>query len=192
MLITGGNRGLGQALCDRFSGTSVSRSSGHDIACDSDDIARLSLEHEVFINNAYDGIYGLISGEFAQVKLLSRVAALWKQHNKRGHIINIGGVACVTQDPPGDHGDLYAANKAALRHHSHQWSRAFKNNVATFKTTLINIDRLDTPLGRLSPEWNGNGHALSDIGDMISLCLSMPHSVCIEEITAWVNVDHKQ
>lgn len=192
MLITGGNRGLGLALCQRFEGVTVSRSVGADINKNADAIAVMSLDHDVFVNNAYDGAWGVANGDFAQVKLLSRVAALWKQHQKSGYIINIGGIACVAQDPPCPDWDLYAVNKAALRYHSHQWSRAFKQNLVAFKTTVVNIDRLDTPLGRQTPDWNGNGHTLNDVCDMIDLCLSVQGNTCVEEITAWVNLDHKQ
>ena len=192
VLITGGNRGLGLELCQRFGAVSISRNDGLDISQDQDQIAQMSLEYDVFVNNAYDGIYGVRNGDFAQTKLLSHVATAWKQQKKSGHIINIGGVAGIDALAPVLDYDLYAANKAALRYHSHQWSRAFRQNAVPFKTTLLSIDRLDTPLGRQSPDWNGNGHQLADVGDMITLCMSMPGSVCIEEITAWVNLDHKQ
>ena len=192
MIVTGGNQGLGLYICQAFGATSVSRSNGYDIGVDQESLVQATLNDNIFVNNAYDGEFGKVDGKFAQTQLLNRIALAWKQLGKTGHIINIGGSASSTKDVPDMALDLYAANKAALRYHSHQWSRAFKHNTVKFKTTLLNIDRLSTDRGRQSPDWNGNGHELEDIIKMINLCLTLPDSVCIEEITAWVNLDHKQ
>jgi NAD(P)-dependent dehydrogenase (short-subunit alcohol dehydrogenase family) len=192
MLITGGNQGLGLAICQHFKGSSVSRSTGHDLRNNINDLVQASLDHDIFINNAYDGVYGEINGDFCQTKLLNQLATTWKQCDKSGYIINIGGVASVSEIPPVLDHDLYAANKAVLRYHSHQWSRAFKQNHVRFRTTLLNVDQLAKPTSRALAEPTDLGHSLTDIIDMITLCLAMQSNTCIEEITAWVNLDHKQ
>ena len=55
MLITGGNRGLGQFLSTTFSADSISRSTGLDITEHAVQIAERSLNYDVFVNNAFDG-----------------------------------------------------------------------------------------------------------------------------------------
>ena len=54
MLVTGGNRGLGKHLVDVFDADSASRSNGFDINDNTHEIAALSLEYDVFVNNAFD------------------------------------------------------------------------------------------------------------------------------------------
>ena len=55
MLVTGGNRGLGEHLVHVFGGNSASRVNGFDINHNTQEIATLSLEYDVFVNNAFDG-----------------------------------------------------------------------------------------------------------------------------------------
>lgn len=192
VLITGGNQGLGQCLTAHYHATSVSRQTGHDIIINRDEIANLSLRFDVFINNAYDGVPDQSFTDYGQVQLLQAVAQTWQQHQHRGHIINIGGVGGVLPNPPLPGWEGYGANKAALRFHSREWSQAFRLNQVPFRTSLISLDRLATPAGSLRPSWTGNGHDLSDVAHMIDLCLTSQGNTCVEEITAWVNLDHKQ
>jgi len=191
-MITGGNRGLGKYLVDELGGDSFSRETGYDITKDYDRLSEISLDYDVFINNAFDGPFQEPWADFAQVKLLHRVATLWKKQNKNGWIINIGSVGSETVVAPDPDWETYRVSKAALKHHSLQWTCAFRNNIVPFKTTLITMDRLDTPLSRSRPTWTGNGIELSDIKCMIDLVLNINPNTCIEEITAWVNFDHKQ
>ena len=81
--------------------------------------------------------------------------------------------------------------KAALKSHSLQWSRAFKENRVLFRTTLLTLDRLDTELSRSRPSWTGNGVALEDVARCVELVLHTGTNTCLEEIVAWVNFDHK-
>ena len=55
MLVTGGNRGLGEHLVNVFGGDCASRANGFDINHNTQEIATLSLEYDVFVNNAFDG-----------------------------------------------------------------------------------------------------------------------------------------
>ena len=192
-LITGGNRGLGEYLCARFRGDSVNRSLGYDITQDRDreHIAAMSLAHDVFINNAFDGPFQEPWADFAQTKLLWTVADLWRQNQKTGIIINIGSVGTEIVAAPNPGFETYRVSKSALKAHSLQWTRAFKENQVQFRTTLLTLDRLDTELSRSRPSWTSNGLALSDVGDYVDLILAAKINTCIGEIVAWVNFDHK-
>jgi hypothetical protein len=192
-LITGGNRGLGQHLCQRFNGYSVSRSTGFDITQPQDraSIADLSLGYDVFINNAFDGPFQEPWADFGQTQLLWCVADVWRENRKNGIIINIGSVGTETVAAPDSAFETYRVSKTALKTHSLQWSRAFKEDRVLFRTTLLTLDRLDTELSRSRTTWTGNGINLDDVGDCVELVLRTESNTCIEEIVAWVNFDHK-
>ena len=191
-MITGGNRGLGLELVNHFNGDSYSRSNGFDIIKDHARLADISLDYDVFVNNAFDGPFQESWADFGQVKLLFEVAHAWKQAGKQGYIINIGSSGSEDIVAPEPTWETYRVSKAALKHHSQQWTRAFKLDQVSFKTSLITVDRLDTELSRSRPTWTGNGVALNDVVNMIELCLNTAPNTCLEEIKAWVNLDHKQ
>jgi len=191
-MITGANRGLGLALQQAFDADNYSRSNGYDITKDRGRLAEQSLVYDVFVNNAFDGPFQESWADFGQVKLLYEIAMLWKTHNKTGHIINIGSVGSEDIVAPEPSWETYRVPKSALKHHSRQWTRAFKTNQVLFKTSLITVDRLDTELSRSRPSWTGNGHDLGDVVSMVRLCVGMNDNTCIDEITAWVNLQHKQ
>jgi NAD(P)-dependent dehydrogenase (short-subunit alcohol dehydrogenase family) len=186
-MITGGNRGLGEAFVQHFSGDSYSRSSGYDITKDLDKIAQASLDYDVFINNAFDGPFQEPWADFGQTKLLYAVASLWKEKNKSGYIVNIGSVGGETVVAPDPTFETYRISKVALKEHSRQWTRAFKENKVPFKTSLLTLDRLDTEMVRSRPTWTGNGHDLKDICLYVELITAGAGNTCIEEITSWVN-----
>lgn len=192
-LVTGGNRGLGLEICQYFDGTSCSRATGFDITQEADRarLAELSLQHDVFVNNAFDGPFQEPWADFAQVHLLWAVASLWQQHNKTGHIVNIGSTgACEVASPvPGF--QTYRVAKSALRDHSQQWTEAFRLNQVRFRTSLIVPDRLDTDLSRGRPNWTGNGVAPADICRYIQLITQTQDNTCVGEIVLWCNLDHK-
>lgn len=183
-LITGGNKGLGQHLTERYQATSLSRQTGFDIHLDAEKIANLSLDYDILINNAYDGAFG-------QTQVLHAVASLWKQHNKSGHIINIGGVGSEDTSPPFPGWETYNASKRSLKQLSLQWTQAYRLDQVKFRTSLLTVDRLDTPFGRTTPEWTGNGVNLENVAEMIDLCLSVKPNTCIGEIKCWVNLDYQ-
>lgn len=184
-MITGGNAGLGAVLCQKFNGDSYSRGSGYDIGKDYLSLAGISLDYDVFVNNAYDGMLGQSWHGVGQTRLLHEVAMSWKLAGKDGYIINIGGVGSEDSSPPFPGWESYNANKRGLKHMSLQWTQAFKNSQVNFRTSLLTIDRLDK-------NNIGDGHDLQDIADMIDLCLGVQPNTCIGEIKAWVNLDHKQ
>ena len=136
-MITGGNRGLGLHLVDAYHGDSYSRNTGYDITKDRTALAELSLNYDVFINNAFDGPFQEPWADFGQVKLLFDVASLWKKNNKTGYIINIGSSGSEAIVPPEPSWETYRVNKAALKHHSLQWTHAFKQNQVLFRTRRL-------------------------------------------------------
>lgn len=177
-MITGGTSGLGLVLCERFGGDSYSRGSGYDIVRDCQDLSEISLDYDVFINNAYDGVLGNSWHGFGQTRLLHEVAMLWKELDKTGYIINIGGVGAEDTGAPVEGWESYNANKRALKHTSLQWTQAFKTKQVDFRTTVLTVDRLDK-------NDIGDGHDLTDIADMVELCLNTNPNTCIGEIKAW-------
>ena len=193
-LVTGGNRGLGLFLCDHFNADGISRTTGFDITKseDRDRIADMSLSYDVFVNNAFDGPFQESWTDFGQTKLLWAVADLWQKNNKTGYIINVGSVGSESIVAPSPSWETYRVSKAALKEHSRQWTRAFKENQVPFRTSLLTLDRLDTELSRSRSTWTGNGIELNDVAAYIELLIGSKPNTCIEEIVSWVNFDHKQ
>jgi NAD(P)-dependent dehydrogenase (short-subunit alcohol dehydrogenase family) len=189
-LITGGNRGLGQNLVQRFLGTSISRAQQLDITQNVKEIANMSLDYDVFINNAFDGPPQEPWANFGQAQVYMAVYDAWKAANKAGHIFNIGSTGSKTIVAPEPRFETYRVSKAALEHASRQGTQAFKQNQIKFKTTLITLDRLDTELSRSRPTWTGNGIDPKDIGKFIEYAISVSNNTVIEEATFYVNFDY--
>ena len=191
VLVTGGNRGLGEHLVKVFNSTSISRVDNLDITKDYKSIAAMSLDYDIFINNAFDGPPQEAWANFGQVHVLEAVYDLWSKNNKSGHIYNIGSVGekhVVAREPSFE---TYRVAKAALAHASKQCTASFKANKVLFKTTLITLDRLDTELSRSRPTWTGNGIILNDISNFINYTQTLNHNTCIEEITFYCNLEYK-
>jgi hypothetical protein len=190
VLITGGSKGLGKHLAETFDGTSISRANGLDIVKDYAAIANMSLDYDVFVNNAFDGPPQEEWANFGQVHVLEAVYDLWSKNNKSGHIYNIGSVGeknIVAREPSFE---TYRVAKAALAHASKQCTASFRSNRVPFKTTLITLDRLDTELSRSRPSWTGNGINLQEVSNFIKYAKTLDHNTCIEEITFYCNFDH--
>jgi len=185
MLITGGNRGLGLAIANRFNATSVSRENGFDITKNVANISALAERYDVFVNNAFDGPFQESWANFAQTNILYAVATKWKELGKRGTIINVGSVGTEKVSEPIPPFETYRVPKSCLKAHSLQWTDAFKNNTVQFKTTLLTIDRLDTPLSRSRDSWTGNGLDCENICDYIELIVNSPRNTCVGEIIVW-------
>lgn len=192
VLVTGGNRGLGKHLVEEFNGVSISRTNDLDITKHYETIAHLSLNYDVFINNAFDGPPQEAWANFGQVHVLEAVYDLWSKNNKAGHIYNIGSVGektIVAREPSFE---TYRVSKAALAHASKQCTASFKSNKVPFKTTLITLDRLDTELSRSRPTWTGNGVNLKEVSNFIKYAHTLDHNTCIEEITLYCNFEYAQ
>lgn len=190
-MITGGNRGLGQVMSQKFNAYSVSRSTGHDITQHWHNIAEESLDYDVFVNNAFDGPFQESWANWGQVRVLQAVAARWQARGKAGIIINVGSVGTETVVAPEPGFETYRVAKAALKHHSLQWSQAFKQNLVPFRTTLLTLDRLDTPLSRSRATWTGNGLDCDQVADWVRHVATGPTNTCVSEIIAWVNFQHQ-
>lgn len=185
MLITGGNRGLGLELVNTFNADSVSRDSGFDITKSESiqKIVEMSLNYDVFVNNAFDGPPQESWANFAQTNLYLALYDAWASSNKNGLIINIGSVGEKHIVCPEPRFETYRVSKSALAHASKQGTHAFKNHAVAFKTTLLTPDRLDTELSRSRDSWTGNGIALEDIINSIKFVMSCNDNTVIEEIT---------
>jgi short-subunit dehydrogenase involved in D-alanine esterification of teichoic acids len=190
VLITGGNRGLGLELVKNLNGTSISRADGIDITRDHKQIAEISVNYDVFINNAFDGPPQEAWANFAQTNLYMAVYDAWKNANKQGWIINIGSSGSKSIVAPEPRFETYRISKAALEHASKQGTQAFKQNKVPFKTTLITLDRLDTELSRSRSNWTGNGINLTDVYNFIDYGSNINPNTCIEEITFYCNLDY--
>jgi NAD(P)-dependent dehydrogenase (short-subunit alcohol dehydrogenase family) len=191
MLVTGGKRGLGQQLVDVFGADSASRVNGFDINLNTHELAVLSLEYDVFVNNAFDGPPQESWANFGQAQLYFAVYDAWKTAGKTGWIFNIGSVGEQHVVAPEPRFETYRVAKAALAHASRQGTQSFKQNLVQFRTTLITPDRLDTQLSRSRPNWTGNGINLKDISNFITYAISVDPNTVIEEATFYVNFDHK-
>lgn len=191
-LITGGERGLGLVLKNELGGKSISRTTGYDITKNINEIAEHSLSYDVFINNAFDGPPQESWANFGQVNVLLSVYEKWKDANKTGWIINIGSVGSKNIVAPEPSFETYRTAKAALEFASKQCTSAFKNNFVSFKTTLITLDRLDTPLSRSRQTWTGNGISCNDIASYINFLTKLSSNTCVEETTFYVNFNYDQ
>lgn len=189
--ITGGNRGLGLHLTQTFKGTSISRAQGYDITKHVKDIAEISLDFDVFVNNAFDGPPQEDWANFAQAQLYMAVYDAWKAAGKSGYIFNIGSTGSKSIVAPEPRFETYRVSKAALEHASRQGTQAFKQNLVPFKTTLITLDRLDTELSRSRSNWTGNGLNLNDISNFIQYATTVSENSVVEEATFYVNFDFK-
>ena len=191
MLVTGGNRGLGKHLVDVFGADSASRANGFDINQNTHELAMLSLEYDMFVNNAFDGPPQELWADFGQAQVYFAVYDAWKAARKTGHIFNIGSTGAKSIVAPEPRFETYRVSKAALEHASRQGTQAFKQNLVPFKTTLITLDRLDTELSRGRPTWTGNGINLTDISNFIQYATAVSQNTVVEEATFYVNFDHK-
>lgn len=191
MLVTGGNKGLGKVICEVFNADSISRANGFDITKNVKEVADTSLGYDIFVNNAFDGPPQSEWANFAQFHVLNAVYTAWKTANKDGIIINIGSVGERTVVAPEPDFETYRVAKAALKHASLQCSKAFKDNVVPFRTSLLTLDRLDTELSRSRPSWTGNGVSCINVCDQIQLILNTNKNSCIEEIVTSVNFNSK-
>ena len=191
VLVTGGNKGLGLHLVDAFAGVSISRADGFDITKNVEDIAKMSLDYDVFINNAFDGPPQESWANFGQSQIYFAVYDAWKAANKTGHVFNIGSVGEKTITAPEPRFETYRVSKAALSHASKQGTQAFKQNLVPFKTTLITLDRLDTELSRSRANWTGNGIELTDISNFIKYAIAVQQNTVLEEATFYINFTYK-
>jgi NAD(P)-dependent dehydrogenase (short-subunit alcohol dehydrogenase family) len=195
MIVTGGNRGLGKEIVEQFNAFSfethsISREMGYDISIPGSikEIVDLSLEYDIFVNNAFDGPPQEEWANFGQTKLLLALYDAWKEKGKAGWIFNIGSIASESIVTPEPRFETYRISKTALDHASLQCSKAFKENIVKFKTTLIKPDRLDTPLSRSRESWTGNGINCREIGEFISWCLELNSNTNVDQISISCNL----
>ena len=151
MLITGGDRGLGQHIKEFFNASAIRRAHGFDITKNVKDSVDVSMDCDAFVNNAFDRPPQEEWANFAQAQVYFAEYDAWKTAGKTGYIFNIGSVGEKNIVAPEPRFETYRVSKAALAHASKQGAQAFKNNLVKFKTTLITLDPLDTELSRSRP-----------------------------------------
>ena len=192
-VITGASKGLGKFLKNYFKGHGISRSINNlDITSEQDikTIAIDSLNYDVFINNAFDGPPHENWANYGQVNLLHAIYQCWKEHNKKGYIFNIGSIGANTVVPPEPFFETYRVAKSALHHASKQISQAFKQNIVSFRCTLIIPDRLDNETSQSRDNWTGNGISMNDIAKSIDWCLSCNENTVVDEISLYCNLNY--
>lgn len=192
ILITGGNKGLGQVIATQLQADSISRQSGFDITKDVDRIVDKSMAYDVFINNAFDGPPQESHANFGQTVLLLKMFQAWKDAGKSGHIFNIGSIASDDVVPLDPAWESYRVSKKGLESASLQCSRSFRKNLVQFKTTLIKPDRLDTELSRSRSNWTGNGVDCVSVVEFINYCLALPDNTQVDQVTLGLNYQHGQ
>ena len=191
MFLTGGDRGLGLYLKEKFNAHAVSRAHGFDITKNIKDIVDVSLQYDIFINNAFDGPPQEEWANFGQAQLYFAVYDAWKAVGKTGYIFNIGSIGCKNIVAPEPRFETYRVSKAALEHASRQGAQSFKQNMVPFKTTLITLDRLDTPLSQSRANWTGNGIDCNTVAEFIGYAISVPKNTCIDEVSFYCNLDYQ-
>ena len=114
----------------------ASRDNGYDL-CEKkgrDKLAVESLKYDVFINSS--ALY-----QFNQSLVLETVWKKWKEHNKQGHIINIGST--VDRSTKGAEW-IYPQEKKALKSMSHQFSMLGIWGQSGIRVSYISFGSLET------------------------------------------------
>lgn len=107
-----------------------SRSTGHHIKDDMDEIIMLASECDVFINLANDG--------FASTELLINLYEDWQEEHKQ--IINVGSAIADYYDMRPELAQ-YAAEKAALKH----VAKIFNHDASPCECKYVSFGYIDTP-----------------------------------------------
>lgn len=176
VLVTAGTAGIGKVLVDHFAPLSMGfgRRNGYDIRQESirKDIAKLSLDFDVFINHAY-------TRDESQNLLLREVADLWIEQEKTGYIFNTGTFG--TFRPDGIDAD-YIDIKSKLDEIHHQYVQRINQGELTFRMTLLRPGMLDTERSRSKPHWRGNGIRGTDIAQLIQAFYNLPSDLNIADV----------
>lgn len=178
VLVTGNpNYGIAESINNNFLGHELafySRNYNNFDLNNADkitELANISLQYDVFINNARLAKYN-------QVKLYEEVYRKWASVKKQGLIINMGSTADTARDV----NNSYACEKAALKKASEGGSFAnnFKN--AGIKVTYISFGWVSTPvLNRDLP--NVKKHSSDEIALLLKWIIEYPiPSSCFNEI----------
>jgi NAD(P)-dependent dehydrogenase (short-subunit alcohol dehydrogenase family) len=169
-IIISGNKNYGVAegintiLGSEYHLTFCSRKTGFELTNESDRkrFAELSLDHDIFINNA-------ALWRFNQILLLEEVWKTWNDAGKKGHIINLGSTA----DRQINGGNwMYPAEKNALRHQSlSQAMWTLGGN--PIKVTYLGYGYVKTP-GVEKKHPTKNKHEPIEIAKMIKWIIEYP------------------
>lgn len=144
--------------------TFCSRKTGYDLTTDDgrNRFVDLSLNHDVFINNA-------ALWKFNQTLLLESVWKAWHESGKKGHIINLGSTA-DRQIYGGNW--LYPAEKNALKHQSLSQSMSAISG-SKIKVTYLGYGYVKTP--KIEEKHPGkNKHDPIEIAKIIKWIIEYP------------------
>jgi len=201
MLITGGTRGIGKAVCYHFKNdykvVTVARSKA-DINSDLSDIEQCkklttTITPDVFINNA-----GIISNDTKTMFDLNAHAACFlmnEYYNKMeegGHIINISSDMSESSGYPDmyERKKWYALSKNNLNHMAEMLNNTHKRNI---KITTLFLERVNTDMSTFEmtkAEWDkSNKDVYSktpilpiEISEQIEFILNIPPHYNITEM----------
>ena len=182
--ITGHSKGIGKSIFDTLQQShdckGFSRSNGYDITQYADKIIEESNNFDVFINNAYSGLY--------QVKLFDMIFDKWKDDPNK-QIINIGSKSKYypfNDEQPQLKKDkrsskAYNDNKKSISH-----SIYAKQMYLSKQCKIITIHPGYTRTDFIKHHWdNVNMIDPKDVADVIQWVLSMPSHIEIGELGIW-------
>lgn len=176
MLVIGGSKGIGKAVCDAFSPNSfsVSRSTGHDIKNTDDrkQIAQLSLDYDAVLNHAY-------CGDTSQTHMLEELITEWNANKKTGYIFNTGSVSTYYDKSDWN---MYPVHKNVQDDIIKRAAKKCQNNGFTFRITNIKPGMLDTEKSRQKTHWSGSGVTGDTFSNIIKYLYYLPNYVIIPEV----------
>lgn len=176
ILVIGGSKGIGKAVCDYFNpdSFSVSRSNGFEIrnAEDRKRIADLSLEYDAVLNHAY-------CGDHSQSQMLEQLINTWASSNKVGYIFNTGSVSTYYNKSDWN---MYPVYKNVQDDIIKRAAKKCQNNGFGFRITNIKPGMLDTDRSRQKSNWLGSGVTGDTFCNIINYLYNLPTYVIIPEI----------
>ena len=176
ILVIGGSRGIGKAVCDAFNpnSLSVSRTNGYDIKNTNDrkKIAQLSLEYDIVLNHAY-------CGDESQTYMLEELITTWNTNKKCGYIFNTGSISTYYNK---NDWNMYPVHKSVQDDIIKRAAKKCQNNGFSFRITNIRPGMLDTEYSRQKSNWPGSGVSGKTYSNIIEYLYNLPSCVIIPEI----------
>lgn len=175
-MVTGGSAGIGKEVFEYFKPNSkgISRTNNYDIREPEvrSEIAKMSLEYDIFFNHAY-------SRDSSQTELFKEVYKLWREKNKRGYIFSTGTYGTYSSngiDPE------YVKLKSDLDLAHKEFAQQIKFEKLNFRITLLRLGLLDTERSRQKPQWPGYGLKGKDVADFILYLYRLPQDVFVPDV----------
>ncbi len=177
-LVIGGSRGIGRDIVNHFKGESLSRSNGYNITDRNsrNEIAHISLNHDVVVNHAY-------CGDFSQTLMLMDLCSLWIEKGKKGYILNTGSICSYRFNSKKDEKWwlMSAVKKGQDEYINYLSHGACWREDIHFRITNIRPGMLDTERGRRKTHFR-SGVRGEDYCQLIEYLLNTPEDLIISEI----------